>query len=789
MKHLVCALCLVASLVALALHFSAPTTDAQSAGCTDQALTFAESQIANTLSYVASKSTSQAPLFPSSTNPSIGNDWNLKAPGYWTSGFFPGELWFMYEQTLSGSWLTQAQAETAYMQPQADLINVTDHDVGFKILGSYGNAYRITRDPAAMSVIQAAAKAMARNLWRPFPDGTGVIESWPNFDTKGDYYTVIIDNMMNLELLLFAAQNGGDPHWRQMAIFHAEKTMQNHVRQDGGTFHVVGYDETTGAIAAQYTWQGFSDSSTWSRGQAWGLYGFTMVYRYTQDSRFLTTAENLADYFISHLPSTSDVIPYWDFSQNGVAGAPRDSSAAAIAAAGLLELSTFVAPTDSARAARYHTAALNILSSLSSTAYLGNSTTCQGILLHGSAAVPQKSGIDVSLIYGDYYFLQGCYRARSVPPAPLNLTATPTSSSQVNLSWTAQSGPIRYSVKHSTTSGGPYTTIAPPPILIANSYTDTNAAPGANYYVVSAINASGESPNSAQASATIASAPTTTSVISSANPSVYGKSVTFTATVHPASSGAPTGTITFKDGAATLGTVALAGSTASFTTTTLAAQSHSIVATYNGDTHFASSNSPILTETITKAATSVVLTSSPYASRYGQPVAFYAAVKSATSGTPTGTVTFKDGSTIIGTGTLNLGHAKITTLKLTVGTHSITAVYTGSANFTASTSPVLTFVTSKAATSTTLASSLNPSTHGAAVTFTATVKPSTTGTPTGSATFKDGAVVLGTVALTSGKAAFTTSTLATGSHSITATYNGSPNYNPSTSAALTQSVN
>jgi len=785
MKHLVCALFLVASVVALAVRFSVPTADAQSAGCTDQALTFAEGQLANTLSYVASHSTSQNPLFPVSTNPSNGNNWNLAGPSAWTSGFFPGQLWFMYEQTLSSSWLTQAQAETAYMQSQD--VNASDHDIGFKILGSYGNAYRITRDPADMRVIQTAAQAMDTNLWRQFPDGTGVIESWPNFDIKGDYYTVIIDNMMNLELLLFAAQNGGLSSWRDHAVTHALKTMQNHVRPDGSTFHVVGYDETTGAVAAQYTWQGFSDSSTWSRGQAWGIYGFTMVYRYTQDSRFLTTAENLADYFISHLPS--DNVPYWDFHFTQGSTAPRDSSAAAIAAAGLLELSTYVDATNSAI---YGNAALKILSSLSSPsspAYLGNSTTGQGILLHGSAAVPQNSGIDVSLIYGDYYFIQACNRARSAPPAPANLTATPTSTGQVNLSWTAESGPIRYSVKRSTTSSGPYTIIAPPPILTANSYTDTSAASGANYYVVSAINASGESPDSAQASATVASASTTTSLVSSANPSVYGKSVTFTATVHPSTSGTPTGTITFKDGAATLATVALSGNAASFTTAALAAQSHSIVASYNGDANFSASNSPILTETITKAATSIVLTSSPYASRYGQPVAFYAAVKSSTSGTPTGTVTFKDGSTVMGTGTLSLGHAKFTTLKLTVGTHSLTAVYTGNAGFTGSTSAVLTFITSKAASSTTIVSSLNPSAHGTAVTFTATVKSSTTGTPTGSATFKDGTVVLGTVALTSGKATFSTSTLALGSHSITAIYNGSAGFNPSTSTTLTQTVN
>jgi hypothetical protein len=265
--------------------------------------------------------------------------------------------------------------------------------------------------------------------------------------------------------------------------------------------------------------------------------------------------------------------------------------------------------------------------------------------------------------------------------------------------------------------------------------------------------------------------------------------VTFTATLHPATSGTPTGTITFKNGSATLGTVAVASNTASFTTATLAAQSHSITAVYSGDANFATSSSPILNQSITKAATSVVLTASPSASRFGQPVAFYAAVKSATSGTPTGTVTFKDGTTIIGTGTLSLGHAKIATLKLTVGTHPLTAVYNGDANFTVSTSAILNFVTSKAATSTTVASSLNPSTHGSAVTFTATVKSSTTGIPTGSATFKDGTTILATVALTNGKAAFATSTLATGSHTITVVYNGSAGFNASTSPTFTQSVN
>src|SRR5712675_543921 len=490
MKQVVCAVLLVAALVAVGMHFSAPAVDAQSVGCTDQALALAEGQLTDTLAYT---STSQ---FPVSTNPANGNKWNLAAPSYWTSGFFPGQLWIMYEKTLSSSWLSRAQAQTATMQSQD--VNAPDHDIGFKILGSYGNSYRIGRNPADMAVIQTAANAMATNLWRAFPTpGTGVIESWPNYDS---HITVIIDNMMNLELLLLAAQNGGHSAWRDMAVNHAIKTMQNHVRPDGSTFHVVDYN-TDGSVYRQFTSQGFSDTSTWSRGQAWGLNGFTMVYRYTKNdpgvpaatsASFLATAQRLADYFIANLPP--DFVPYWDFSQSGTA--PRDSSAAAIAAAGLLELSKYVAlPADSTR---YRSAALNIQSSLSSPAYLGDRLVTDRNMLHGTANLPGNSGVDTSLIYGDYYFLQGCYRARPAPPAPANLSATATSAGQVQLTWTAQSGPIRYSVKHSTTSGGPYTIIAPPPILTASSYTDTNATPGTNYYVVSAINASGESPDSAE---------------------------------------------------------------------------------------------------------------------------------------------------------------------------------------------------------------------------------------------------------------------------------------------------
>lgn len=511
MKQIVlCACALLFIFTASFIYRPTQVVRAQSTGCTEQALALAQGQLTDTLAYASGSQ------FPVSTNPANANKWSLAAASQWTSGFFPGLLWFEYEQTLNDSWFTRAENQTAGMLGQD--VNASDHDIGFKIITSYGNAYRITRDPADLAVIQTAANAMATNLWR---SGAGVIESWPNYDS---HITVIIDNMMNLELLFFAAQNGGDPTWRDMAISHALKTMQNHVRTDGSTFHVVDYNPD-GTVFSKFTVQGAGTNTTWSRGQAWGLYGFTMVYRYTQDARFLATAQQLADYFINNLPL--DFVPYWDFSASGTS--PRDSSAAAIAAAGLLELSTYASPVDSAR---YRAAALQIQSSLSSAAYLGDRASTDGTLLHGSANVPGNSGVDVSLIYGDYYFIQGCERARATPTAPANVTAAAESGGQINLTWDAQPGPIRYSVKRSSTSGGPYTTIAPPPILTANSYVDTGFALGSTYfYVVSALNASGESPNSAEVSAA-ASNPVPT--IASISPMHVPAGTAFTLTVNGA---------------------------------------------------------------------------------------------------------------------------------------------------------------------------------------------------------------------------------------------------------------
>ena len=283
--------------------------------------------------------------------------------------------------------------------------------------------------------------------------------------------------------------------------------------------------------------------------------------------------------------------------------------------------------------------------------------------------------------------------------------------------------------------------------------------------------------------------PSATTLISSLNPSALGQAVTFTATVTSSATGTPTGTVTFQDGASALGTGTLSGGTATFTTSALTAGTHSITAIYGGDANFTGSTSPILTQTINQtASSSAVVTSSNNPSIIGTAVTFTASVTSPVTGTLTGTVTFQDGASALGTGTLSGGTATFTTSGLTAGTHSITAIYGGDANFAGSTSPVLTQTVNKAASSTSVASSNNSSISGTAVTFTATVTSSATGTPTGTVTFQDGASALGTGTLSGGTATFTTSGLTAGTHSITAIYGGDANFAGSTSPVLTQTV-
>ncbi|HEY7302895.1 MAG TPA: Ig-like domain repeat protein [Bryobacteraceae bacterium] len=289
----------------------------------------------------------------------------------------------------------------------------------------------------------------------------------------------------------------------------------------------------------------------------------------------------------------------------------------------------------------------------------------------------------------------------------------------------------------------------------------------------------------------VKSANTATTVATSLNPSTVGRNVTFTAKVSPSAGATPTGMVTFRDGSAVLGTAALSGGQAVFATNALHAGAHAITAAYNGSTTDLGSTSAPLSETVNKAATSTALISSLNPSTFWKPVTFTATVSSAFGGLAGGTVTFKDGSNTLGTVNVSNNKATFTAQALVAGSHSITAVYSGGPNRIGSTSAALTETVNKASTTTSLVSSLNPSTSGKAVTFTATIVSAFGGQVGGSVTFNDGANTLGTVNVNSAtnKAAFTTSSLATGTHSIKAVYSGGPNRIGSTSAVLSQVVN
>ena len=300
---------------------------------------------------------------------------------------------------------------------------------------------------------------------------------------------------------------------------------------------------------------------------------------------------------------------------------------------------------------------------------------------------------------------------------------------------------------------------------------------------------------SAALSQSVNQAGTTSVVTSATNPSVFGQSVTFTATVTAVApgSGTPTGSITFLDGSTTLGTATLSGGKATFKTTALAAGPHTITVSYSGDGNFVKSTSAPLTQTVNHAATSSKVISSANPSVFGESVTFTATVKAVApeNGTPTGTVSFLDGSTTLGTGTLSGGTATFSISTLAAAAHSITVVYGGDTNFLTSTSSILTQTVKQAATTSSVSSSANPSVSGQAVTFTATIAPVSPGggTPTGTVNFDDGSTVLGTITLTNGTASFTTSSLAVGTHSIKAVYAGDTNFKASTSAVLKQVVN
>jgi rhamnogalacturonyl hydrolase YesR len=318
----------------------------------------------------------------------------------WTSGFFPGCLWYLYEYTGEDTWRKQAGHYTANVEQEK--YNDGTHDMGFKMYCSFGNGYRLTRNENYKEILLTSA----RTLITRFNPVVGCIRSWDHNRDKWQY-PVIIDNMMNLELLFWATRMNGDSTFYKIALKHAETTLENHFRQDYSTWHVLNYDTLTGQVLDRHTHQGFAHESCWARGQAWGLYGYTMTFRETGDRRFLDRAVRMAEYILNHKNLPEDRIPYWDFDDPAIPEAPRDASAAAIICSALYELHTYVPEYSQ----KFLSAADEMLAHLSSAKYLAEvGQNNNFLLMHATGNKPADSEIDVPIIYADYYFLEANLR-------------------------------------------------------------------------------------------------------------------------------------------------------------------------------------------------------------------------------------------------------------------------------------------------------------------------------------------------------------------------------------------
>ncbi|PTL78951.1 Ig-like domain-containing protein [Vitiosangium sp. GDMCC 1.1324] len=364
-----------------------------------------EARIPETLAFAASRLRDTAEsltpgAFPQETR--ADGTWVTSDATAFTSGFFAGSLWYLYEYTKDPYWRTQAERWQDPLRGQET--RTDDHDLGFVLYSSFGNGYRLTGDPSYRDLLLTAANSLSQRYYAPL----GFIRSRGDISDLKDL-DLIIDTMVNLELLFWASRNGGSPMLREMATRHALNTLESHFRSDGSTFQVARFDPLTGVLKENGKEQGCRYETVWSRGQAWAVYGYTVAYRETKDRRFLTGARKAADFYISHAPG--DLVAYWDFFAPDIPMAPRDASAAAATASGLIELSQL--ETDSRRAEAYLNAARDILLALSSPAYLSKGTPFQSVLLHGTAFKP-RGRFDIGLVYADYYFIEALLRYQAL---------------------------------------------------------------------------------------------------------------------------------------------------------------------------------------------------------------------------------------------------------------------------------------------------------------------------------------------------------------------------------------
>lgn len=319
---------------------------------------------------------------------------------WWCSGFYPGSLWYIYEQTKDEAIKKEALRSLDVIAPNKTYTG--NHDLGFMMFCSFGNAYRITGEQAYKDILFESAASLSTR-YRP---NIKAIQSWD----KNKYFEcpVIVDNMMNLEMLNWVSDNGGDKKFKEIAITHSNTTLKNHFRPDYSSYHLVDYNPENGAVLRKATWQGAANTSAWARGQGWALYGYALMYRATKDKKYLKQAEGVASFILNHPNLPADKIPFWDFDAPLIPYAVRDASAGALIASALLELGQYVKKN---KQKEYVEAAEIMIRSLASDAYKSKPGENGGFLLmHSTGALPLNSEIDIPIIYADYYFLEALKR-------------------------------------------------------------------------------------------------------------------------------------------------------------------------------------------------------------------------------------------------------------------------------------------------------------------------------------------------------------------------------------------
>jgi len=345
----------------------------------------------------------------------LDNDtaWNCRKASAeeWCSGFWPGILWmdYGYEKGKKREQTTVRKAAEEYTESLSHLAKqpAYDHDLGFLVINSFLKGYEQTQNERYKQIALACADTLATL----YNDKVGTILSWPRHVKDYGGHNTIMDNMINLELLFWASENGGSQRLKDIAVRHAETTMRNHFRKDGSCYHVAVYDTLTGKFIKGVTHQGYADSSMWSRGQSWAIYGYTMVYRYTKDKRFLDFALKVTDIYLKRLKETSDDwVPLWDMDDPRGVEAPKDASAACVVASALLELCQYVGE---AKGKDYLSAAENMLSDLSSERYQSRHKNV-AFLMHSTGHHPANSEIDASIIYADYYYIEALLRLKKI---------------------------------------------------------------------------------------------------------------------------------------------------------------------------------------------------------------------------------------------------------------------------------------------------------------------------------------------------------------------------------------